>query len=92
MLTDRGFHAKAGDPPNMKVCAPRTWNVRMVVETVFSMVTTVCDAKGMRHRVWAAFQMHLAFLLAVFNVLVQWEGLKPDTEGRIHLSIAAFSL
>jgi hypothetical protein len=92
VLTDRGFHAKAGDPPNMKVCAPRTWNVRMVVETVFSMVTTVCDAKGMRHRVWAAFAAHLAFLMAVFNVLVAWHGLKPDKEGRIHLSIAEFSL
>ncbi len=76
----------------MKVCAPRTWNVRMVVERVFSMVTTVCDAKGMRHRLWAAFTAHLAFLLAVFNVLMQWEGMKPDDEGRIHLSIAAFSL
>jgi len=92
VLTDRGFHAKAGDPPNMKVCAPRTWGARMVVETVFSMVTTVCDAKGMRHRVWTAFQTHLAFLMAAFNLLVQWDGLKPDKEGRIHLSIAAFSL
>jgi hypothetical protein len=92
VLTDHGFHAKAGDPPNMKVCAPRTWNVRMVVETVFSMVTTVCDAKGMRHRVWAAFMAHLAFLLALFNVLVQWDGLQPDDAGRIHLSIAEFSL
>ena len=35
---------------------------------------------------------HLAYLLALFNVLVQWDGLKPDKEGRIHLSIAAFSL
>ena len=50
VLTDHGFHAKAGDPPNMKACAPRTWNARMVVETVFSMVMTVYDAKGMRHR------------------------------------------
>jgi hypothetical protein len=92
VLTDHGFHAKAGDPPNMKVCAPRTWNVRMMVETVCSMVTTICDAKGMRHRLWATFTAHLASLLAVFNVLVQWEGLKPDDEGRIHLAIAEFSL
>jgi hypothetical protein len=32
VLTDTGFHAKAGDPPNMKVCPRGTWNVRMVVE------------------------------------------------------------
>jgi hypothetical protein len=24
--------------------------------------------------------------------LVQWEGLQPDTDGRVHLSIAQFSL
>lgn len=92
VLTDSHFHAKAGDPPNMKVCAPRTWNVRMVVETVLSMVTTVCQAKRVRHRLWAAFEARLAWLMAVFNLLAQWHGLKPDQEGRIHLSIAAFSL
>ena len=54
------------------------------------MVETGCDAKGMRHRLWAAFMAHLAFLKAVFNVLVQREGLKPGDAGRIHLSIAPF--
>jgi len=92
VLTDSHFHAKAGDPPNMKVCPPRTWNVRMVVETVLSLVTTVCHAKRVRHRVWTAFQARLAWLLAVFNLLAQWHGMKPDKEGRIHLSIAEFSL
>lgn len=42
VLTDTGFHKKTGDPSNMKVCARGTWNVRMVVETVLSMLTTVC--------------------------------------------------
>jgi hypothetical protein len=92
VLTDAHFHAKAGDPPNMKVCPPRTWNVRMVVETVLSLVTTVCHAKRVRHRLWTAFQARLAWLLAIFNLLAQWHGLKPDTEGRIHLTIAEFSL
>jgi len=92
VLTDSHFHARTGDPSNMKVCAPRTWNVRMVVETVLSMVPTVCQAKRVRHRVWAAFHARLAFLMAVFNLLAQWHGLTPDEEGRIHLSIAEFSL
>jgi len=30
--------------------------------------------------------------MAVFNLLAQWHGLTPDEEGRIHLSIAEFSL
>src|SRR5262249_30172818 len=41
VLTDTAFHAKQGDPENMKVCKRGTWNVRMVVETVLSMLTTV---------------------------------------------------
>jgi len=30
VLTDTGFHAHAGDPPNMKICQRGTWNVRML--------------------------------------------------------------
>jgi hypothetical protein len=33
VLTDTGFHAKTGDPTNMKVCPRGTWNTRMLVET-----------------------------------------------------------
>jgi len=92
VLTDTAFHAQQGDPPNMKVCPRGTWNGRMVVETVLSMLTTVCHFKKMAHRVWASFRARLAFTLAAFNILVQWHGLKPDEKGLIHLSIAEFSL
>lgn len=92
VLTDSGFHAAEGDPENMKVCHKGEWNVRMMVETVLSMLTVVCHFKHMRHRVWQSFQAHLAAAMAVFNLMVQWHGLKPDKEGRIHLSIAEFSL
>jgi len=92
VLTDGGFHAATGDPPNLKVCHRGEWNDRMAVETVLSMLTVVCHTKHLCHRVWAAFRAHLGWLLAVFNVLAQWHGLTPDDEGRIRLSIAAFSL
>ncbi len=92
VCADTHFHAKAGDPPNMKVCPRGTWNVRMVVETVLAMLTTVCHFKKVGHRVWQDFQARLAFTMALFNVLVQWHGLQPDEEGFIHLSIAEFSL
>lgn len=92
VLTDTGFHAKEGDPPNMKVCPRGTWNVRMVVETVLSMLTTVCHFKKVGHRVWEYFQARLAFTMAAFNILVQWHGLQPDENGVVHLSIAEFSL
>lgn len=92
VLTDRGFHAHRGDPPNMKVCHRGEWNDRMTGETVLAMLTVVCHTKHMQHRLWAAFRAHLGWLMALFTVLVQGDGLTPDDEGRIRLSIAAFSL
>jgi hypothetical protein len=92
VLTDTGFHAQEGDPANMKVCSRGTWNVRMVVETVLSMLTTVCHFKKVLHRVWAYFQAHLAFTMAAFNILAQWHDLNPDENEFVPLSIAEFSL
>jgi hypothetical protein len=92
VLTDTGFHAQAGDPPNMKVCPRGTWNVRMVVETVLSMLTVVCHFKKVGHRIWRYFQARLAFTMAAFNILVQWNGFQSDEDGFVHLSIAEFSL
>jgi hypothetical protein len=41
VLSDTGFHAKEGDPPNLKLCERSSWNTRMLVETVLSMLTGV---------------------------------------------------
>jgi hypothetical protein len=92
ILTDHGFYAKAGNPPNMKVCARGTWGERMLVETVLAMLTTVCHCKKMAQRVWRYFMARLAYTMALFNVLVQWQERGPDEHGRHHLSIAEFSL
>ena len=92
VLADTHFHAKQGDPPNLKICPRGTWNARMLIETVLSMLTTVCHFKKITHRVWDYFQAHLAFAMATFNILVQWDGLHPDENGFIPLSIAEFSL
>lgn len=98
VLTDTGFHttpAKGGDPSNMKICKPDTWNERMVIEDVFSMLTTVCHIKKLSSRVWAYLRARLAFIVAAFNLLVQWDwlhGPKSDEAGFVHLSIAQFSL
>ena len=92
VLSDSAFHAKVGDPANLKLCDRGLWNTRMLVETVLSMITGVCHLKKVAHRTWAAFQARLAFTLATFNLLVQWHGLKPDAHGFVHLSLAEFSL
>ena len=92
VLTDANFVRAEGNPPNMKVCPRGTWNERMLVETFFSMLTTVCHCKKMLHRVWRYFTMRLAFTVALFNVLAQWDGLPLDEHGCAHRSIAQFSL
>jgi len=92
VLADHGFHSKQGDPKNLKICKPKTWNVRMIVETVLSMLTTICHLKRVTHRTWEYFKARLAFTMAAFNLLIQWHGLQPDLDGFIHLSIAEFSL
>jgi hypothetical protein len=92
VLSDSAFHAKEGDPVNLKVCDRGLWNTRMLVETVLSMLSVVCRLKKVAHRTWTAFQTRLAFTLATFNLLVQWHGLKPDAHGFVPLSLAQFSL
>ena len=93
ILADHGFYSKHQEnPTNLKICKRGSWNVRMIVEAVLSMLTTVCHFKRISHRVWQYFQAHLAYTVAAFNLLVQWHGLKPDENGIIHLSIAEFSL
>jgi hypothetical protein len=92
VLSDTAFHAAAGDPANLKVCQRGEWNERMVVETVLSMLTLVCHFKQVMHRVWEYFQARLAFTMAAFNVLAQWQGLPADENGFVPLSIAEFNL
>ena len=79
-------------PPNLRICQRGEWNVRMVVETVLSMLTYICDFKHARHKVWEYFKTKLGFTMALFNMLVQWKGFQPDEDGFVSLSIAEFSL
>jgi hypothetical protein len=81
-----------GDSANLKLCQRGEWEDRLLVETVLSMLTVVCHCKKVMHRVWTYFQARLAFTMAVFNVLVQWHGLQPNTSGVVPLSIAELSL
>jgi hypothetical protein len=92
VLTDSAFHSKEGDPPNQKVCKRGTWNVRMVVETILSLLTTVCRLKKVSQRTWAGLHARLAYTMALFNILVMWDGIPADEHGTIHLSIAQFVL
>lgn len=93
-LSDFGFK-KQGEPPrNLKFCAHKTWNERMMIETMFSLLTRVCRLKHLSHRVAHYLTSHLAYVTALFNVLLginAW--LEPDAlpEDRL-LKLAHFAL
>ena len=80
VFADAGFTKKGWHPEDLRVCKRGKWNVRMVVETVLSMLTTVCPFKKVTHRVWTYFKSRLAYTMALFNLLVQWHGLSTVTK------------
>ena len=92
LFADSGFVKKDWHPENLKICRRGEWNSRMIVETVLSMFTLVSHLKKIMHRKWAYLKNRLAFTMAMFNILVQWDGLQVDDHGRVHFSLAPFSL
>jgi hypothetical protein len=91
-LADFGFRDKEGVPENLKICKKGTWNERMCVETVFSMLTMVCDLKRIRHRLSAYIQMRLAYVVAMFNILLDLFHQRHPEADPFKISIAEFSL
>ena len=92
IFADTGFAKQERPPTNLRICKRGEWHVRMIVETVLSVLTYVCDFKHSRHKVWAYFEAKLAFTMALFNILGPWYGFQPDDTGFVPLSIAEFSL
>ena len=94
VLSDFGFK-KAGEAArNLKFCAHKTWGERMLVETMLSLVTRVCHLKHLPHRRAASLELHLAFVSALFNLLLALNRLlEPDAapEDRL-LKIAQYAL
>ena len=92
LFADEGFVKKDWQPDNLKISKRGEWNSRMIVETVLSMLTLVSHFKKVMHRKWAYLKSRLAFTMAMFNLLVQWDGIQVDEFGCIHFSLAPFSL
>jgi hypothetical protein len=91
VLSDLGFRCKAGVPDNLKLCVKGSWNDRMMIETSFSLLTVICQAKQMFHRTAAHLEARFAYTAAMFNVLIGLDRqLHPDHAFK--LSIAEFSL
>ena len=70
ILADTGFHTRSGDPPNLKLCPCGTWNDRMLIETVFLMLTLISHSRKVMHCVADYVLARLAFTVAAFNLLI----------------------
>ena len=70
VLSDFGFK-KAGEAArNLKFCEHKTWGERMIIETMLSLVTRVCRLKHLPQRAEIYLETHLAFVSALFNLLL----------------------
>jgi hypothetical protein len=92
LFSDEGFAKRDWHPENLKICRRGEWNSRMIVETVLSMLTLVNHFKKVMHRKWAYLKSRLAFTMAMFNILVEWDGIQVDELDNVHFSLAPFSL
>jgi hypothetical protein len=92
VFTDTHFHKQQDNCSNIKPCKRGTWNVRMVVETVFGLLDNVCQLKKFTHRSWKRIVVRLAYTMAAFNICALWHGLMPNDNGFGPLSLVEFRL
>lgn len=59
VFSDTAFAKVDWYPPNLRLCKCGEWNVRMLFETVLSMLTYVCNFKYSRHKVWDYFETNV---------------------------------
>lgn len=64
----------------------------MPLDTVQPQVCWSVVGANLVDALWTGFALRLAFTMAIFNVLVQWDGIQTDSDGTIRLSIAQFSV
>lgn len=69
-LIDKGFKKKEGTPENFKICPKGKWNERMIIETLFSLWTRICNAKSSFHRSVEGFKAKMAYLVSLSNLII----------------------
>lgn len=70
-LTDSGFVLADAPPSNIKLCTRGTWNERMLIETINSLVTVVFHSKKISQRVDTYIEARLAYMTALINILLR---------------------
>lgn len=87
-LTDQGFRKKEGIPSSFKICTKGSWNERMLIETLFSLWTRICNMKKSFHRTIEGFKAKISYLAVLTNIIVR----KNEELGFAKLSMVQWSL
>ena len=53
------------------------------------MLTLVCHFKLVMPPRWQDFKTRVGFTMTLFNLLIQWDGLSPDVDGFVRLSMGS---
>lgn len=88
VFTDEGSISKDFKPANLRPCSKGVWNDRMGVETITSMMTLVAHTKKMMERKAAPLIARVAYLVAIFNLLLDWDGLVVEKDGFVPMHMA----
>lgn len=88
-LSDYGFRKAGDEARNLKFCAHKTWGERMVIETAFSLITRVCRLKQVFHRIDTYIESRLAYVSALFNLLLKMSRADQDD---FSMHLAQFAL
>jgi len=67
-LADAGFKDKQGIPATLKICKRGEWNVRMSVETLFSLWDRICNVKRMCVKTLEGFITRITYLVTLTNL------------------------
>jgi hypothetical protein len=67
-LSDAGFKDKRGIPATLKICKRGEWNVRMSVETLFSLWDRICNVKRMCVKTLEGFITRITYLVTLTNL------------------------
>ena len=84
-LASRKPRYKKTNPPNLLICARHQWPARRLIETIFSMFTTVLGLKKLSVRSWPGLNARLAYTVAAYNLCITWNS-------KIKLQLAPFAL
>jgi hypothetical protein len=72
IFADSNFHWRVGDVANLVICRRGACNLRMLIETLFSQLSWLCDLKRFTERAWPSVEARLGYISAGYNLLHAW--------------------